>query len=93
MDAGDLGARNLSVTWVEVPPGADQRSHSHEESEQIYVIVRGRGRMQIAGDEEEVGEGDLIFIPPAADHGILNDSSEDLVYVTAASPLVSPSIA
>src|SRR5881396_1772492 len=85
VDAGDLGSRNLSVTWVEVPPGADQRSHSHEESEQVYVIVRGRGRMRIAGDDEEVSEGDLIFISPGADHGIVNDGSEDLVYVTAAS--------
>ena len=89
MDAGDLGARNLSVTWVDVPPGADQRSHSHEDSEQVYVIVRGRGRMYVAGDEEDVGEGDLVFIPPATDHGIVNSSSEPLVYVTAASPPVS----
>ena len=25
MDAGDLGSRNLTVTWVDVPPGASQR--------------------------------------------------------------------
>jgi mannose-6-phosphate isomerase-like protein (cupin superfamily) len=89
MDAGDLGARNISVTWVDVGPGVEQRSHSHEDSEQIYVIVRGHGRMQVAGDVEDVGEGDLVFIPPATDHGITNDGSETLVYVTAASPPVS----
>jgi mannose-6-phosphate isomerase-like protein (cupin superfamily) len=89
MDAGDLGARNLSVTWVDVPPGAEQRLHSHEDSEQVYVIVRGRGRMEVAGDVEEVSEGDLVLIPPATDHGIVNDSSETLVYVSAASPPVS----
>jgi mannose-6-phosphate isomerase-like protein (cupin superfamily) len=89
MDAGDLGARNLSVTWVDVPPGSEQRLHSHEDSEQVYVIVRGRGRMHVAGDEEDVGEGDLVFIPPATDHGITNDGSETLVYVSVASPPVS----
>jgi mannose-6-phosphate isomerase-like protein (cupin superfamily) len=89
MDAGDLGARNLSVTWVDVPPGAEQRSHSHEDSEQVYVIVRGRGLMEVAGDVEEVGEGDLIFIPPATEHGIRNEGSDTLVYVSAASPPVS----
>jgi mannose-6-phosphate isomerase-like protein (cupin superfamily) len=89
MDAGDLGSRNLAVTWVEVPPGAEQRSHSHPESEQVYVIVRGRGRMSVAGDAEEIGEGDLVFIPPATQHGIVNDGSEPLVYVAAASPPVS----
>jgi mannose-6-phosphate isomerase-like protein (cupin superfamily) len=89
MDAGDLGSRNLSITWVDVPPGAEQRAHSHAESEQVYVIVRGTGRMLVAGDVEEVGEGDLIFIPPATEHGIVNDGSEPLAYVSAASPPVS----
>jgi mannose-6-phosphate isomerase-like protein (cupin superfamily) len=89
MDAGDLGARNLSITWVDVPPGAEQRAHSHEESEQVYVIVRGSGRMLVAGDVEDVTEGDLVFIPPATQHGIVNDGSETLVYVSAASPPVS----
>ena len=89
MDAGDLGSRNLTVTWVDVPPGAEQRAHSHADSEQVYVIVRGHGRMSVAGDEEEIGEGDLVFIPPATQHGILNDGTETLVYVAAASPPVS----
>jgi mannose-6-phosphate isomerase-like protein (cupin superfamily) len=89
MDAGDLGSRNLAVTWVDVPPGAEQRAHSHEESEQVYVIVRGNGRMEVAGDVEEVSEGDLVFIPPATQHGIVNDGAETLVYVSASSPPVS----
>jgi mannose-6-phosphate isomerase-like protein (cupin superfamily) len=89
MDAGDLGSRTMTVTWVDVPPGAEQRAHSHEDAEQVYVIVRGQGRMQVAGDVEEVGEGDLIFIPPATAHGIRNDGPETLVYVSAASPPVS----
>jgi mannose-6-phosphate isomerase-like protein (cupin superfamily) len=89
LDAGDLGSKSLSVTWVDVPPGAEQRAHLHEESEQVYVIVRGHGRMQVAGDEEDVSEGDLVFIPPGAQHGIVNDGDETLVYVSAASPPVS----
>jgi len=45
--------------------------------------------VEVAGDVEEVGEGDLVFIPPATQHGIVNDGSETLVYVSAASPPVS----
>jgi mannose-6-phosphate isomerase-like protein (cupin superfamily) len=89
MDAGDLGSRNLAVTWVDVAPGAEQRAHSHADAEQVYVIVRGRGRMSVAGDIEEVGEGDLVFIPPATQHGIVNHGPETLVYVAATSPPVS----
>jgi mannose-6-phosphate isomerase-like protein (cupin superfamily) len=89
MDAGDLGSRNMTITWVDVPPGAEQRPHSHDEAEQVYVIVRGQGRVTVAGDVEEVGEGDLVFIPQATQHAIVNSGSETLVYVSAASPPVS----
>jgi mannose-6-phosphate isomerase-like protein (cupin superfamily) len=89
LDAGDLGSKSLSVTWVDVPPGAEQRPHAHADAEQIYVIVRGNGRVRVAGDTEQVGEGDLVFIPPGAEHGIKNDGSEPLVYIAAASPPVS----
>ena len=30
-----------------------------------------------------------MFIPPATQHGIVNDGSETLVYISAASPPVS----
>jgi mannose-6-phosphate isomerase-like protein (cupin superfamily) len=89
LDAGDLGSRNLTVTWVDVPPGGEQRAHWHPDSEQVYVIVRGSGRMRVAGDSEPVTEGDLVFIPPGAEHGIVNDTSEPLVYISAASPPIS----
>src|SRR3954451_12673848 len=89
LDAGDLGSRHLTVTWVDVPAGSEQRAHFHPDSEQVYVIVRGTGRMSVAGHAEQVSEGDLVFIPPAAPHGILNDGSGPLVYISAASPPVS----
>lgn len=89
LDAGELGSRNLTATWVEVPPGAQQQAHSHQEAEQIYVIVKGSGTMSVAGDSEEVSEGDLVLIPPATDHGIENSGQDDLVYISAASPPVS----
>jgi mannose-6-phosphate isomerase-like protein (cupin superfamily) len=89
MDAGELGSRNVSVTWLEVPPGVDQTLHSHEEAEQVYVIVQGAGKMSVAGDTGAVGVGDLVLVPPATDHGIENDGSETLCCVSVQSPPVS----
>src|SRR6185503_9498284 len=54
LDAGDLGSRNLAVTWVDVPHGAEQRAHSHADSEQVYVIVSGSGCLHVAADTEKV---------------------------------------
>jgi len=89
MDAGQLGARNMSVAWLEIPAGAEQTLRSEEEAEQVYVIVRGAGSMSVAGDTQEVGEGDLILVPPATDHSIANDGGEALACVSVQSPPVA----
>jgi len=89
MDAGELGARNLSVTWLSVPAGAEQTLRSHEESEQVYVVVRGAGTMSVAGDTQQVGEGDLILVPPATDHSVANNGDAELACVSVQSPPVA----
>ncbi len=89
MDAGELGARNMSVTWLEVPAGAEQTLRSDEGGEQVYVVVRGGGTMSVAGDTQEVGEGDLILVPPATDHSVANDRDETLACVSVQSPPVA----
>jgi len=91
MDAGEMGARNISVTWLEVPAGAEQTLHSHEEAEQVYVVVRGAGTMSVAGDTERVEEGDLILVPPATDHSIANDGDAALACISIQSPPVAAS--
>jgi mannose-6-phosphate isomerase-like protein (cupin superfamily) len=89
MDAGELGSRNLSVTWLEVPVGAKQTLRSNAESEQAYVVVRGSGSMSVAGDTQQVREGDLILVPPATEHSVSNDGDADLACVSIQSPPVA----
>jgi mannose-6-phosphate isomerase-like protein (cupin superfamily) len=91
MDAGELGSRNMSVTWLEVPAGAEQTLRSHEEAEQVYVVVRGAGTMSVAGDTQRVGEGDLILVPPATDHSVANDGDGELACLSIQSPPVAVS--
>lgn len=89
MDAGELGARNLSVTWITLPAGSRQTLRSHEESEQAYVVVRGTGTMSVAGDTQAVREGDLILVPPATEHSVANDGEAELSCVSIQSPPVA----
>lgn len=89
MDAGELGSRNLSVTWLTLPAGGRQTLRSHRESEQAYVVVRGAGTMSVAGDTQQVGEGDLIMVPPATEHAIANDGETDFSCVSMQSPPVA----
>ncbi len=89
MDAGELGSRHLSVNWLEVPPGVREELRSHEEAEQVYVVVAGTGTMSATGDTQNLGAGDLVLIPPATDHSVANDGEEPLALVSVQSPAVS----
>jgi mannose-6-phosphate isomerase-like protein (cupin superfamily) len=89
MDAGELGSRNTSVTWLEGPAGAEQELRSHEEAEQVYVVVRGSGTMSVAGDTQVVEEGDLILVSPATDHSIANKGDTELACISVQSPPVA----
>jgi mannose-6-phosphate isomerase-like protein (cupin superfamily) len=91
MDAGELGSRNLSVTWIELPAGAEQTLRSDEQAEQAYVVVRGGGTMSVAGDTQQVTVGDLILVPPATEHAIANDGGEELACISVQSPPVAAS--
>jgi mannose-6-phosphate isomerase-like protein (cupin superfamily) len=91
MDAGELGSRNMSVTWLDVPTGVEQELHSHEEAEQVYVVARGAGRMTVAGDTQEIAQGDLVMVPPATDHSIENVGDAELCCVSVQSPPVTSS--
>ncbi len=84
---GDVPETRMTVTWVDVAQGSRQREHSHA-PEQVYVVVRGRGKMRVGGEERWVEAGDLVFVPPDAVHGIENRSDEVLSYVSAATPAV-----
>ncbi|HSH58521.1 MAG TPA: cupin domain-containing protein [Acidimicrobiales bacterium] len=86
LDAGDFGSERLVVTWVEVPQGGAQRPHVHPFSEQVYVIVRGTGRMTVGEDQAEVREGDLVLVPPETSHSIANADGETLIYTSATAP-------
>jgi mannose-6-phosphate isomerase-like protein (cupin superfamily) len=85
LEEGDAPGGELSITWVDVEPGSEQKPHSHG-PQQVYVIIRGTGRMRVAEDEREVGEGHMVFIPPETEHGIVNTGDGVLTYVSAATP-------
>lgn len=85
LQAGGAADTGLTITWVEVGPGGRQLPHHHD-PEQVYVVVRGTGRMLVGGEERDLGPGDLARVPPGAAHGIVNTGDGPLVYVSAATP-------
>src|ERR1017187_10848661 len=66
--ATEGGFLELVSEW-EIAGGGSVDPHSHPTHE-FYYIISGRGIMKIADEEREVGQGDLIRIPPDVVHSI-----------------------
>jgi len=66
--------------------GQDQRIHSHAESDKIYLVLRGKGRFHIAGEERELSSGEAVIAKPGQDHGVKNAAAEDLVLLVFMTP-------
>ena len=89
MDAGELGSRHMTVTWIDVPTGVSQELRTHEEAEQVYVVVKGTGTLTTTAATETLQPGDLALIPPATDHTVANEAPEPLCLLSVQAPAVS----
>ena len=67
-------------------PGQDQRIHSHDESDKIYVVLRGKGVVHIAGEERELDTGEAVVAKPRQPHGVKNNTDQDLVLLVFMTP-------
>jgi mannose-6-phosphate isomerase-like protein (cupin superfamily) len=67
-------------------PGQDQRVHTHEESDKIYVVVRGSGSFHIGGEERELKSGQAVIARPGQAHGVRNAGEQDLVILVFMTP-------
>jgi uncharacterized cupin superfamily protein len=77
------GLKRIGVHFARIPPGKESFVyHSHFFEEEWIYILSGRGRARIDAVDYEVGAGDFMGFPtPAVAHHLVNDGSEDLVYL------------
>jgi quercetin dioxygenase-like cupin family protein len=73
----------MFLAQATVPPGQRLSGHS-DPMEEIYIIQRGRGLMQVGGEAREVGPGDAIHIPIGQYHELTNTGEEELAILVVA---------
>ena len=78
-----------SLAEATVAPGARTALHRHRCTEELYHILSGNGRMQLAEENFDVVAGDTICIPPGTAHCIENLGDKPLVLLCCCSPAYS----
>src|SRR5688500_1775899 len=72
-----------------LPAGAAVGRHHHLETEEVYYLLEGRGRMTVGAETREVAAGDAIFIPRGQTHTLENTGAEPLRLLLVCGPAYS----
>ena len=78
--------RMQSLAEARVPAGGATTPHYHPQTEEIYFVLEGHGRMQVDDEIRKVGPGDAIAIPPGCRHQITNTGEITLRFLCCCAP-------
>ena len=73
----------MFLAHATVAPGKTLFGHE-DPMEEIYIIQKGRGQMQVGNVVHEVSAGDAIHIPIGHFHELRNTGSEELAILVVA---------
>ena len=85
--SNDPGDEEVSIARARVEPGVTTRWHRLRQAAERYVIVSGKGLVEIRGVAPAgVESGDVVRIPPGAAQRITNTGEGDLLFYCVCSP-------
>jgi len=77
-------SQTSEVFVVILEPGEAPPMHKHDDTEQVFYIVEGKGRLEIGSGEKFTGEvmpGDVVRVPPCTLHRIHCLGDKPLRYI------------
>jgi quercetin dioxygenase-like cupin family protein len=77
---GPQHGESCVAATVRMRRGFRTESHCHDEQEQLFIVLRGRGRVTIGDETQEVRGGAVVLIPRRAPHAVVATGRE-LVYI------------
>jgi uncharacterized cupin superfamily protein len=78
---GELALTGSEISVNELPPGVSVPFvHAHKRNEEVYIVVKGKGRFYVDGDEFELAEGSVLRVDPAGERCIAADAQTSIRY-------------
>ena len=77
---------DVSLAEATLAPGQATARHFHPRADEIYLVTRGQGQIEIEGATRSVAIGDAIAIPHGSAHQIRNTGARDLVFLCVCAP-------
>jgi mannose-6-phosphate isomerase-like protein (cupin superfamily) len=67
--------------YVSIEKGKSTKIESHDDEEEIYVILKGRAILMIGEEKQEVEAGITAYVPRNNKHNMTCISDENLEYL------------
>lgn len=80
-----LPTENFTAGYVVIQPKGRIPLHTHF-NEEIYIIVKGIGRMRVGTEEQIVKAVSAIYIEPNAEHLLQNTGEDEMNMIFVYSP-------
>ncbi|MGQ0286815.1 cupin domain-containing protein [Pasteurellaceae bacterium 22721_9_1] len=80
----DTGSQDAfqEVGWLTLPKGASIGKHKHNDNEDVYIIVSGKGLFVDSNGKESIVEaGDITIARPGQSHGLKNIGDDPLIFI------------
>ena len=85
--ANDASDPDVSIARARVVAGATTAWHRVNGIDERYVILRGKGKVEVGGLQATiVSEGDVVRIPAKTPQRITNIGDDDLVFLAVCTP-------
>jgi mannose-6-phosphate isomerase-like protein (cupin superfamily) len=73
----DHGGLDVSLIFVEAPPGSGPSLHRHPYDE-VFIVHEGEGTFTLGDEESLVGAGTVVIVPAGTPHGFVNSGGVTL---------------
>lgn len=67
-------------------PGQEQKVHSHENADKVYLVLEGSGTFVIGEKTLVLGPNEIVCAPAGAPHGVVNSSGSRLSVLVFMTP-------
>lgn len=81
LEASSLGAR----LW-RLQPGQASTRHRHQDQEELYLLLEGRGRIRVDDEVFELGPLDALLVEPSAVRQVFNDTEAEALWLVVGAP-------
>lgn len=80
--------KGFTSFWkMAIKPGGTNKPHTHQDQEQIYMVLRGSSTVMVGEERKTAKAGDVIYLPVGLMHAVFNDTQKPCIILAVGAKL------